>query len=600
MAYSDQIVDQVQSLNDIVEIISAYIPLKRAGRSFKANCPFHQEKTPSFIVNSEKQIFHCFGCGVGGDVFSFVMKYEQMNFPEALKRLAERVHVTLPETKQTSPRERSQTDRLYQIYLAAAEFYHANLKHPELGKVARAYLAKRNFDSPEVINGFQLGFALTEWRTLYEHLSKKGFQEQELIHSGLIVRNAQGKTYDLFRNRVMFPILNRQGKVIAFGGRVLGDELPKYINSPESPIFKKRTELYSLYLAARAMAASEIRRILIVEGYLDCIRLHVNGFPNAVATLGTSLTQEHVQLLKRYADEAIVLFDGDKAGEQASLRGLDIFLEEGMSVKVLCLPKGFDPDDFVHAKGTEAMNHLIREGQDVFDFKLQVLLQRYNKSDSFGLLKITSELLDTFVKIQSPVLIDRYLQRLAVTLGVEEGSLRSELNKLKNKQNSTSTYRTESKSKSSAPPQTKKIEPPAEKLLLGLMLHYPTYIRTFLELFPGYSFSGEKTREIFNSFCRMAQEQEETQLSASKLLNRLKSEELKTFASELLMMEWGSPDDREQAFQDSIWTLKKQEHETQLRALRQQISKAEEAGDQESVLKYMKAYQELLGQVESR
>ncbi|OGW86192.1 MAG: DNA primase [Omnitrophica bacterium RIFCSPHIGHO2_02_FULL_46_11] len=599
MAYNDQIVDQVQSLNDIVEVISAYIPLKRAGRSFKANCPFHQEKTPSFIVNPEKQIFHCFGCGVGGDIFSFLMKYEQMNFPEALRRLAERVHVTLPEAKQSSPRERSQTERLYQIYAASAEFYHANLKHSELGKIARAYLAKRAFDAPETVNQFCIGFALTEWRTLYEHLSKKGFQEQELIRSGLIVRNAQGKTYDLFRNRIMFPILNRQGKVIAFGGRVLGDELPKYINSPESPIFRKRSELYSLYLAARAMAASEIRRVLIVEGYLDCIRLHTNGFPNTVATLGTSLTQEHVQILKRYADEAIVLFDGDKAGEQASLRGLDIFLEEGMSVKVLCLPKGFDPDDFVHAKGMEAMNHLIHEGQDVFDFKLQVLLQRYNKSDSLGLLKITSELLDTFVRIKSPVLVDRYLKRLAVTLGVEEGSLRSELNKLKNKQSSLHVRQAELKSKSSTP-QTKKVEPAAEKLLLALMIHCPPYIRTFLELFPGYSFLGEKTREIFYSFCRMAQNEDDTKLSASKLLNRLKSEELKTFASELLMIEWTSNDDREQAFQDAIRTLKKQEHEIQLRTLRQQISKAEEAGDQESLLKYMKAYQELLGQVESR
>ena len=597
MAYSDQVVDQVQSLNDIVEVVSAYIPLKRTGRSFKANCPFHQEKTPSFIVNPDKQIFHCFGCGVGGDVFSFLMKYEQMNFPEALKRLAERAHVPLPESAESSPRQRSQIERLHQIYSAASEFYHANLKHSELGKVGRAYLSKRGFESSE-IDTFRLGFALSEWRSLYEHLSKKGFKEEELLRSGLVLRSTQGTTYDLFRNRVMFPIFNPHEKVIALGGRVLGDEMPKYLNSPETPIFRKRKEMYCLHLAKRAIAVSgEARRILIVEGYLDCIRLHANGFQNVVATLGTSLTQEHVQILKRYADEAVVVFDGDKAGEQASLRGLDIFLEEGMSVKVLCLPKGFDPDDFVRSKGAEGMRELLQQSQDVFDFKLQVLLGRYNKSDSLGLLKITSEFLDTFSRIKSPVLVDRYLRKLAVTLGVEEGSLRSELNKLRSKQNSFKSQRTESKPV--AMPATKKMDPPTEKLLLSLMLHQPPYIRMFLELFPDYSFSGERTREIFNRFQLMAQTYDETQLSASKLLNRIKEVELKTFASELLMMDWSSGEDREHAFQDLVRVLKTQERSGRLQALRNQISQAEEAGKQDLVLKYMQAYQELLGQTES-
>ncbi|MBI3999701.1 MAG: DNA primase [Candidatus Omnitrophica bacterium] len=595
MAYNDQIVDQVQSLNDIVEVVSAYIPLKRAGRNFKANCPFHNEKTPSFIVNPDKQIFHCFGCGVGGDVFSFLMKYEQMNFPEALKRLAERVHVTLPESKPSSPREKSQLERLYQIYLAASEFYHANLKHPELGKQARAYLAKRSFGTQEM-DMFCIGFSLSEWRTLYEFLSKKGFGEQELLRSGLILRSAQGSPYDLFRNRIMFPISNAQGKVIAFGGRVMGDEMPKYLNSPETPVFRKRKEMYSLHLAKRAIATSEeVRRILIVEGYLDCIRLYSNGFQNVVATLGTSLTQEHVQTLKRYADEAVVVFDGDKAGEQASLRGLDIFLEEGMGVRVLCLPKGFDPDDFIRSKGREGMIELLKQSQDVFDFKLQVLLARYNKSDSLGLLKITSEFLDTFAKIKSPVLVDRYLKKLAVTLGVEEGSLRSELNKLKSRQDSLRSAHPEIKL---AAEQTQKTEPQIEKILLSLMLHYPPYIRMFLELFPNYSFLGEKTREIFNAFSQMDREQDEAQLSTSKLLNRIKEDKVKAFASELLMSDWSVGEDREQAFQDLLMTLKKQEKAIRLKTLRNQISQAEESGNRELVLEYMKAYQEMLGQAE--
>jgi DNA primase len=593
MAHSDQVVDQVQTLNDIVEIISGYIPLKRSGRNFKANCPFHQEKTPSFMVNPDKQIFHCFGCGAGGDVFSFLMKYEQLTFPEALERLAERVHVELPASKPSFSKDRSLIEQLHQIYLAASEFYQANLKHPELGKEARAYLAKRHFGETE-INQFGIGFALPAWRALYEHLTKKGFKDEELLRSGLLIRPNQGSPYDIFRNRIMFPILNRQGKTMAMGGRVLGDEMPKYLNSPETPLFRKRKELYGLNLAARAIATSEaVRRIMVVEGYLDLIRLHAHGFQNTVATLGTSLTAEHVQVLKRYADEAIVLFDGDKAGEQASLRGLDIFLEEGMSVKVLCLPKGFDPDDFVQAKGAQGMKELIERSQDVFDFKLQVLLKRYNKSDSLGLLKITSEFLDTFVKIKNPVLVDRYVKRLAMTLGVEESSLRSELHKLKTRQGALKDIRIASKPAQAAV-EAKKTESPAEKLLLALVLHYPPYFRLFGEEFPDYVFTGERTKELAGLLSRIFQEYDEKELSIPKLLNRIADADLKSFASELLIMEWNSGEDRDHTFQDLLQTFKTQKRAGRLESLRHQISQAEESGDQELLLKCMKVYQELL------
>jgi len=460
-----------------------------------------------------------------------------------------------------------------------------------LGKEARAYLAKRHFGEPE-INQFAIGFALPAWRTLYEHLTKKGFKDEELLRSGLLIRPSQGSPYDIFRNRIMFPILNRQGKVVAMGGRVMGDEMPKYLNSPETPIFRKRKELYGLNLAARAIATSEaVRRVMVVEGYLDLIRLHANGFQNSVATLGTSLTSEHVQILKRYADEAIVLFDGDKAGEQASLRGLDIFLEEGMSVKVLCLPKGYDPDDFVQAKGAQGLKELIEKSQDVFDFKLQVLLKRYNKSDSLGLLKITSEFLDTFVKIKNPVLVDRYLKRLAMTLGVEESSLRSELHKLKTRQGALKDVRIAAKQ---APSEAKKTEPATEKLLLSLALHYPPYLRLFWEEFPDYIFVGEKTKELANFLSRMFQEYDEKELSTSKLLNRTSDNELKSFASELLVMEWDSGEDRDHTFHDLLQTFRTQKRTGRLESLRHQISQAEESGNQELVLKYMKAYQELL------
>ena len=587
MSYNDQIIDQVQSLNDIVEVISSYVPLKRAGRNFKATCPFHQEKTPSFMVNPDKQIYHCFGCGAGGDIFSFLMKYEQMNFPEALKHLAERVNVVLPESKFNSDKQKSQHDKFYQIYAAASDFYQANLKHPEFGKAPRQYLAKRAFGEKE-IELFRLGFALSDWRTLYEHLSKKGFSEQDLFKSGLISRNAQGKTFDLFRNRVMFPILNTQGKVVAFGGRVMDDETPKYLNSPENPVFQKRREMYGLYLAKKAISTSEeLRRILIVEGYFGCIRLHANGFSNTVATLGTSLTPDHVQVLKRYADEAIVIFDGDKAGEAASLRSLDLFLEEAMAVKVSCLPKGFDPDDLIREQGRTAMERLIEQRQDVFDFKLQILLKRFSKSDSLGLLKITSEFLETFAKIKSPVLVDRYLKKLALTLGVEEASLRSELNKLKVKQQTKPVFQEETVSR-----EAQKAEPAVEKLLISLILHYPPYFHLFTELFPDYSFVGERSRKIFQLCGQILNRQE--RFSATQLLARIQEAPLKDYASELLLVEWPSGGDRETAFQDVVRTIRNSEREGKLRDLRNQISRAEQAGDQNALLRYMKEYQELL------
>lgn len=599
MAYSDQVVEQVQSLNDIVEIISNYIPLKRTGRSFKARCPFHEEKTPSFVVHPEKQIFHCFGCGAGGDVFSFLMKYEQLSFPEALRRLAERAHVNLPENTRTSERERSEVERFYQIYTAAAQFYRENLKHPQSGKTGRDYLQSRAFGDGEM-ESFQLGFAPSDWRKLCEFLSSKGFQEQDLLRSGLIVKSSQGSPYDLFRNRVMFPIANAQGKIIALGGRALEkDAVPKYLNSPESAIFKKRRELYALHIAKQAMAKSgELRSALIVEGYLDCIRLHANGFTNAVATLGTALTPEHVRVLKRYADEAVVIYDGDKAGEAASLRGLDIFLEEGMNVKVVCLPQGFDPDDLIRTKGREEMVRLIESKQDFFDFKLQSLLKRFNKGDSLGLLKITSEFLESFARIQNPVLIDRYIKKLAGVLGVEENSLRSELNKLKSKQRPQ-----ENSAWQSAPPVSKKVpskekEPLVETLLLGLLLHDPSRVERFSSLFPNYVFAGAMTREVFRLIGETSYQEGKSNFFLSKLMNRTSTEELKAFITRLMVMGDIPAEDREKAFEDCLKKLKSEEHDLALRQMRGQIARAEQIGDQDSVQALMRTYQELLGKRE--
>ncbi|OGW81466.1 MAG: DNA primase [Omnitrophica bacterium RIFCSPLOWO2_12_FULL_44_17] len=601
MNQRDPIVDQIQLHNDIVEIVSGYIPLKRAGRNFKARCPFHQEKTPSFTVNPDKQIFHCFGCGVGGDVFSFLMKYEQLTFPEALIRLAERAHIQLPERKNFSPEAKSETDTLYRIYAEAAQFYHQYFKHPETGKKARAYFENRKFTDQEV-EKFQIGYAVTVWRGLFEYLSKKGFPEKNLLQSGLIVRSEKAETpFDLFRDRIMFPIWNNQGKVIAMGGRIMGEGTPKYINSPESPIFKKRSEMYGLHFAKKAIAMSgEIRQVLIVEGYLDCIRLHSSGFENAVATLGTALTSDHVPVLKRYADEAIVIYDGDRAGEEAALRGLEVFLEGEMNVKVLRMPEGDDPDSFIRTNGKEAMAELIQKSQDIFDFKMDSLSKRFNRTDSLGLMKITRSFFETFLKMKSPVLLDRYMKKLAFQLGIQEAALRKEFETMSRRVEKPDSYgqnktsQTGAKKSVRAIPKLNPEEQPGEILLLSLLLQYPPYVDPFRKRFPGHTFANEKNKKILQTLEELIERNNQYDFPPAMILNRFAEENMQRYAVELLSKDWDSVEKRDQAFQDCLNKIDEISRQEKLQNLRNDIARAEAGGNPETLFKAMKAYEEYL------
>ncbi|MBI4387792.1 MAG: DNA primase [Candidatus Omnitrophica bacterium] len=589
MAYDNRIIEQVQSLNDIVDVISSYIPLKRTGRSLKACCPFHQEKTPSFIVNPERQVFHCFGCGEGGDVLSFVMKYEQLTFPEALKLLADRAHFELPATSfQRS--EKSNSGLLYQIYEVAQAFYHSNFMKLSIAEKARAYWKSRGFGEKEAIQ-FGIGFAQDDWRKLFEHLSQKGFHEEAMVRSGLIAKPSSQKTpYDLFRNRLMFPIRNAQGRVIAFGGRVLADEMPKYLNSPETDIFKKRREFYGLSVAKGTfIGQGSIRQIIIVEGYLDCLQLQVHGFLNTVATLGTALTEDHVRILKRYADEAILVYDGDRAGEQAAVRSLDVFLEEDMSAKAVGLPDALDPDDFLRSKGAEAFHEQLLEAQDIFDFKLNVLLGRFNKLDSSGLLKITGEFLDTLAKIKNQVLLDRYLKKLAGSLGVEERSLKIELEKLKAKKVTRSSNALEVSTRSAASSPIL----PYEKLILTCLLQNPSYLEKLLEALPTYEFENEQAREFFEILRRQISERAEL-FSSTHLMNELKDDRLKVFATELLVSELPEGEALEQVFQDCLAKIEQVLLDKELKEIKHRIQQAERDKDLPLVNQLLQDYQGLL------
>lgn len=587
MRYEERIVDEVQSLNDIVEVVSGYLPLKRSGRTFKALCPFHQEKTPSFIVHPEKQIFHCFGCAAGGNVFSFLMKYENLTFPEALRQLAERVHVALPEPIRKSSEEASESEMLYEVYRFAHEYYAANLRHPEKGAAARSYLKKRGFGE-EILQEFPLGWATADWRGLLEFLSKRGIKDAILYRSGLISRSKEGNPYDLFRARLLFPIHNLQGKVIAFGGRGLGNEMPKYINSPESAIFRKRRELFGLHLAKR-FVSGDLSRMILVEGYFDFLQVYRSGFGNVVATLGTSLTEDHVRILKRFVTEAVVLYDGDQAGEAASLRGLEVFLEGEMNVKVAPLPSGKDPDTFLLENGAAEFKKLIDGASDFFDFKWQILSRRFRPSDSTGMLRLSSEFLETLSKVKNPLLLDHYLKRLAGLLNVGEGVLRKQL-ATKQKKNPSTQISSEplkegGKSVISLHPE--------EGGLISLLLEEPSFLEAAVEALTPEDFRHTGAREVFQTL--RGQYGSGTSFAYQKVLNRIGDEATKAFIVAHSLGEL-NPEQKNKAFSDCLRKILERRRKGRLEDLRRAIHEAEGRGARERVTGLLEEYRSLLAE----
>ncbi len=588
---NDPVVNQVSSLNDIVEIVSEYVPLKKAGRNLKACCPFHPEKTASFMVNPEKQIFHCFGCGVGGDVFSFLMKIENLNFPEALQKLADRVHVILPQKgRGKDSAQKSRKEQLYDICQSAAQYYRNNYKDSKIGKAARDYMSQRGFDT-QVLDTYGVGFATESWQGLFDYLSKKGFSQDLLFKSGLINISKEGRAFDLFRKRVIFPIQNAQGRIIAFGGRALHNaDMPKYLNSPETEVFQKRCELYGLYQAKKHVDPDK-SQFLIVEGYLDLIRLIQSGFPNTVATLGTSLTSDHCRLLRRYVMEAVLVYDGDRAGESASIRGIDVFLEEGMNVKLLSFPLGMDPDDFLKQKGSEAFRELLKRAQDVFEFKLAHLLKRFNPNDSVGLVRITNDLLEMLLKVKHSVLIDRYLRRLSGFLGIEESSLRNEFLKLQSKTQGKNVFEEKPEVKKSSSTGASAFA--HEWTLLSLVLKGGKFPDIIIKEVAPDDFKDKEARQIFNYVNNLTETGEPLKIGLNELLVRIESEKNKTLFSHLAFFDL-SDEDCEKALKDCIVKIKNQNREEKMTELLSKMKQAEASGEEEKVLEYMKKYQDLV------
>jgi len=419
--------DEVRAAADIVRVVGDYVKLRKAGTNLMGLCPFHREKTPSFAVHPVKQIFHCFGCGVGGDVFKFMMLIEDLTFPEALRRVAEKAGVALRETIRDEAYDAQARMRalLYKIHEVATKFYAAQLGGTAEGRAARAYLADRGV-SDEMVGHFRLGYAPSDGQALFRHLSALGFPLEVLESSGLIIRDADGQRfYDRFRRRVIFPIANDSGRVVAFGGRVLGDDQPKYLNSPETPIYTKGRVLYHL-----DRAASVIRKLdyaILVEGYMDCIAVVSCGIENVVASCGTSLTENQVRLLARHSRRVAVNYDPDSAGVAATERSLGLLLEEGFEAKVLILPSGLDPDAFVRNQGAGAYRERLTSAPTYVDYLTERAAAQHDLRTPEGKVAAANAVMPFLAKVANPLLRDELASRVADRLRLDQRLLGEQL-----------------------------------------------------------------------------------------------------------------------------------------------------------------------------
>lgn len=428
MPFPDSFLQELKLRSDITEIASSYVNLKRHGRNMVGLCPFHGEKTPSFNIYTENGSFYCFGCGAGGDVITFIMKIENLDYVEAVKFLAQRAGMEMPENTYDDSLSKLRM-RIYEANREAARFFHATLLS-QRGQSGLNYLRGRAL-SDRTIRHFGLGFADADWNSLCNHLKNKGFSEYEIYSANLAFRRKNGNgIYDRFVNRVMFPIIDLRGNVIAFGGRIMTDEKPKYLNTSDTPVFKKSENLFSLNNAK----SSGTRTLILCEGYMDVIALNQAGFTNAVATLGTALTNEQAVLMKRYADEVIICYDADGAGQKATARAIDILRNAGLPIKILTVPSGKDPDEFIRSKGENgpaAFKLLIEKCGNDIEYRLMKLKENYNLNTTDGKVAFLNEAVKIVATIESPIERDVFASKLCTELEIDKNAFLEQISKVK-------------------------------------------------------------------------------------------------------------------------------------------------------------------------
>lgn len=427
MYYPQELIEEIRLQNDIVDIVSEYVVLKKKGSSYFGLCPFHNEKTPSFSVSPDKQIYYCFGCGMGGNVINFIMQMENYNFVEAVKYLAERAHINLPEPEysEEAMKQAKLKKALLDIHKTAARYFYYTL-HTERGRACLNYINKRQI-SIKFQKSFGLGFSSYDRNDLYNYLRNKGYNDDILLKSGLVIPEKTKKGFfDRFGNRLMFPIFDIHNNVIAFGGRIIGEGQPKYLNSPETPIFNKSRNLYALNLAR----SSRKKQLIVVEGYIDALTLHQAGFNNTVASLGTAFNSQHSKIIRKYAEEIILIYDSDDAGTNAALRALPILSLSGLKVKVLQVKDAKDPDEFIRKYGKEAFEKLLETAQSATTFQIECIRKKYNLNNTEDKIEFTKEISKLLTKLDNAIEQDAYIKEVSTAAKISEDSIRKEIFKL--------------------------------------------------------------------------------------------------------------------------------------------------------------------------
>lgn len=537
--------EEVRSRNDIVDVISGYVRLQRKGSSYFGLCPFHSEKSASFSVSREKQMYYCFGCGAGGNVFTFLMEYEHYTFPEAMKVLADRAGVQLPEQEASEEmrREQSLRSRILELNKMAAKYFYYQLRQ-ENGAHAMKYLKDRQL-SDETIHRFGLGYANKYSNDLYRYLKGKGISDELLAQSGLMQVDEKHGMYDKFWNRVIFPIMDVNGRVIGFGGRVMGDGKPKYLNSPETVVFDKSRNLYGLNFAKTARK----KQLLVCEGYMDVISLHQAGFINAVASLGTALTSQHASLIRRYTDEVILTYDSDEAGVRAALRAIPLLAEAGVTARVLNMRPYKDPDEFIKALGAEEFQKRIDDAQNSFLFETDILQKSFDMNDPKGKTEFYEAVAKKLVGFEQELERENYLEAVARRYGVGADSLRKLVNSIALKgmnYSRTETARSQARRQEKEPGLLK-----SQKLLLTWLIEYPSLYEGARRFITPDDFTGEPYRTVAEL---LFAQYEAGEKSPAKIINHFTDPEEQSQAAALFhsTLAVESEAEREKAFKETL------------------------------------------------
>lgn len=581
---------EIRNAADIVDIVSERVALKKAGKDYTGLCPFHSEKTPSFTVSQTKQIFHCFGCGAGGDIFNFLIQFEGVTFPEAVQSLARRYGIQLPK-RQMTPSEKqefSEREQLFDINKKVLAYYREQLLRRPAGEKARVYLEKRGFSS-EIINRFGLGYAPEGWDNLLRHLKSRQIPVALAEKAGLVVpRSSKSGYYDRFRNRIIFPIVDVTRQIVAFGGRVLDDAKPKYLNSPETPIYSKSRSLYGLHAAREK--CRETGLVYIVEGYFDLLAMHQHGVTNAVATLGTSLTAAHVRMLRRgYASKARLVFDSDAAGIKAAHRSIGLFLNEAVDVEIIVLPAGEDPDSFLFARGGEAFLELADAAKDAIEFLADSAVNAHGTSMQ-GKIRVVEELKQPLAEIKDPVARSVSIQHLAERLGIEEQALIERVREARQAQSAAIKKRAPSTGgeTSRSDGATELAENRLESRVIAMMLQYPEIVPAVENRGMIDYFTSNRLKSIAESI--VSQPPRSTE-DISELLNRIPDDRQRQLIASLAMGEesW-DPGSCQKLMEQFLYTRKRRHQ-----ALLDQIRAAEQNKDHQLLFKLLKEKQNQAG-----